>query len=296
MRVAMTGSGGCIGTALAASLRVDGHEIVRLVRRAAQEPDEAGYVPELDLLNPERLEGCRAIVHLAGADPGAHAWNAADRATFQRSRYEVTRKICQGVAGLRDLPDVFVSASSLAYYGECPAGAVDGASPRGKGALAEFVEEWEFAAEMVEAVGMRLVWARLAPVFPPRRSPTAGLGAALRSLDAAGFDAALGDPQHAVDWVALDDAVAALRHTIETASLDRGVVVCAPQAATREALMRGIGDGAAAPRGRRAGEATDARAHMGDLWAEAWTASRRAEPRALLASGFRFRQPQFPSP
>ncbi|NEB71970.1 NAD-dependent epimerase/dehydratase family protein, partial [Streptomyces fulvissimus] len=36
MRIAVAGSSGLIGTALTTSLRADGHEVVRLVRRPAR--------------------------------------------------------------------------------------------------------------------------------------------------------------------------------------------------------------------------------------------------------------------
>jgi len=41
MKVAVTGSSGLIGTALVASLRADGHEVIRLVRRPSRGADEA---------------------------------------------------------------------------------------------------------------------------------------------------------------------------------------------------------------------------------------------------------------
>jgi uncharacterized protein len=40
MKVAVTGSSGLIGNALVISLRADGHEVVRLVRRPSRSPDE----------------------------------------------------------------------------------------------------------------------------------------------------------------------------------------------------------------------------------------------------------------
>jgi len=46
MRVAVTGSSGLIGSALVTSLRGDGHDVVRLVRRPPREPDEAQWNPD----------------------------------------------------------------------------------------------------------------------------------------------------------------------------------------------------------------------------------------------------------
>lgn len=41
MRIAVTGSTGLIGSALTRSLRADGHDVLRLVRRPAAAADEA---------------------------------------------------------------------------------------------------------------------------------------------------------------------------------------------------------------------------------------------------------------
>jgi uncharacterized protein YbjT (DUF2867 family) len=40
MRVVITGSSGLIGSAVRAAYLHDGHEVIRLVRRPAQAPDE----------------------------------------------------------------------------------------------------------------------------------------------------------------------------------------------------------------------------------------------------------------
>ena len=45
MKVAVTGSSGLIGTALVASLRADGHEVIRLVRRPPRADDEVRWDP-----------------------------------------------------------------------------------------------------------------------------------------------------------------------------------------------------------------------------------------------------------
>jgi NAD dependent epimerase/dehydratase family enzyme len=46
MKVAITGPSGMIGSALAASLRADGHEMVRLVRRPPQSAEEVRWDPQ----------------------------------------------------------------------------------------------------------------------------------------------------------------------------------------------------------------------------------------------------------
>jgi len=56
MRVAVTGSSGLIGTAVCAALAGDGHELVRLVRRAAVDSDEAQWDIAAGTVDESRLE------------------------------------------------------------------------------------------------------------------------------------------------------------------------------------------------------------------------------------------------
>ncbi|GAA3237101.1 hypothetical protein GCM10020256_56340 [Streptomyces thermocoprophilus] len=74
-RIAIAGSSGLIGGALAASLEAEGHEVVRLVRRAPREPGEVRWDPERGSVDAAGLEGCDAVVNLAG---GGHRQPAVD--------------------------------------------------------------------------------------------------------------------------------------------------------------------------------------------------------------------------
>ncbi|HWN26016.1 MAG TPA: NAD-dependent epimerase/dehydratase family protein, partial [Actinomycetospora sp.] len=70
MRVVIAGSSGLIGTALVPRLREAGHEVVRLVRRTPQAPDERGWDPAAAHLAPGALDGADAVVNLCGAGIG----------------------------------------------------------------------------------------------------------------------------------------------------------------------------------------------------------------------------------
>ena len=61
-RIAVTGSSGMVGTALTAHLRSRGDEVVRLVRRSPQAPDELEWDPPSRRLDPSTLAGVDAVV------------------------------------------------------------------------------------------------------------------------------------------------------------------------------------------------------------------------------------------
>lgn len=71
MRVAISGSSGLIGTALAEALRADDHQVIRLVRSPAGTPtgasDAVTWDPTGATIDARALERLDAVVHLAEA-------------------------------------------------------------------------------------------------------------------------------------------------------------------------------------------------------------------------------------
>src|ERR1700751_3979781 len=90
MKIAVTGASGLIGTALTASLRADGHQVVRLVRRQPRAGDEIRGDPQAAAAGEPPLSGVGAVVHLAGAGVGDHRWTASYKAELRASRVVAT--------------------------------------------------------------------------------------------------------------------------------------------------------------------------------------------------------------
>src|SRR5580698_3942383 len=126
MKVAVTGSSGLIGTALVASLRSDGHQVIRLVRRAPRTADEVRWDPRavdagLALASPSApglLEDIDACVHLAGAGVAAQRWTNRYKTEIRASRVLGTRALAGALARLSSPPAALVAASAIGWYGE----------------------------------------------------------------------------------------------------------------------------------------------------------------------------------
>src|SRR5690606_10600426 len=65
--VLVSGASGFIGSELTQQLRADGHTVLRLVRRPAEERDEYEWHPEHGALPVEAIERADAVVNLSGA-------------------------------------------------------------------------------------------------------------------------------------------------------------------------------------------------------------------------------------
>ncbi|MFE1811220.1 MULTISPECIES: TIGR01777 family oxidoreductase [unclassified Streptomyces] len=285
MRIAVTGSTGLIGSALVRSLREDGHEVVRFVRREPAAADEARWDPARGHVDPAGLAGCGAVVGLAGAGVGDHRWTAAYKKEIRDSRVLGTAALARAVAALDEPPGVFVVGSAVGYYGDTGDRVVDEGAPAGTGFLPSVCVEWEAAAEPARTAGVRTAFARTGLVV-------AGEGGAwgrMFPLFKAGLGGRLGDGRQYWSYISLRDEVAALRHVIDTPSLEGPVNLTAPEPLTNRevtaAMARVLHRPAVLPV-----PAVALRVALGEFSSDV-LGSQRARPKRLLESGFEFRDP-----
>jgi hypothetical protein len=115
MRVIISGASGLIGTALGASLRSDGHEVVVLVRRPAG-AGEIQWDPAQGVLAADVLDGADAVVHLAGAGIGDHRWTDAYKQELIDSRVKTTTLLATTIAASANPPKVLLSGSAIGIW------------------------------------------------------------------------------------------------------------------------------------------------------------------------------------
>src|SRR5690606_12338072 len=77
MKIAITGSSGLVGTALAKALEARGDVVLRLVRREPRGPSEVRWSPSAREVYVAGLAGVDAIVHLAGENIADGRWTDA---------------------------------------------------------------------------------------------------------------------------------------------------------------------------------------------------------------------------
>jgi uncharacterized protein (TIGR01777 family) len=203
LTVAVTGSGGLIGTALTALLTTSGHRVIRLVRRLPRHAGERYWRPEDP--SPVLLEDVDAVIHLAGASIGGR-FSPERKNEIRASRILPTRRLAQLAAasaaasgpGLR----AFVTASAIGIYGPDRGDEIlTESSPRGQGFLADVVADWEDATAPADAAGIRAVQVRTGLVQTPR----GGMLRLLSPLFEAGLGGRLGSGKQWLAWIALDD-------------------------------------------------------------------------------------------
>ncbi|MFF2470004.1 MULTISPECIES: TIGR01777 family oxidoreductase [Streptomyces] len=284
-RVAIAGASGLIGSALTRSLTADGHEVVRLVRRAPRGKDEVRWDPDGQRMDAAGLAGCAAVVNLAGAGVASRRWTEAYKRKILDSRVRGTATLAAAVASLDERPRVFVNGSAIGFYGETGDRVVDESAPPGEGFLPSVCVAWEGAAAPAREAGVRTVFARTGLVV----AREGGAWGKLFPLFKAGLGGRMGDGRQYWSYISLHDEVAAIRHLIDTSSLSGPVNLTAPTPLTNREITEAMGRVLHRPTVFPT-PAPLLRLALGDMSGDI-LGSQRVHPTRLLSSGFAFAFP-----
>jgi uncharacterized protein len=288
MRVAITGSSGLIGSALADALRRDGNEVTRLVRRSPRQPGEIPWNPLASDggLNPAAFDGVDAVVHLSGAPIAGGPWTKARKLQLRTSRVQSTNALVAALAKAASPPSTLLSGSAVGWYGDTGAGEADESAPAGTGFLADLVRDWEAAARPASQAGLRVVNLRSGVVL----SRHGGMLGPLVPLFRFGLGARLGPGTQFISWISVTDHVAAVRYLLDHADIDGPVNLTAPAPVTNAEFTAELASALRRPALLRI-PAPVLRAGLGELSGEL-LGSQRVVPRRLLEAGFAFQYPR----
>lgn len=290
MKVAVTGASGLIGGALVSSLRADGHEVVRLVRRSPHAPDEIRWDPHaVDAgLNGSSLAGIDACVSLAGAPVGDHRWTSRYKAEIRSSRVLATRALTGALTKLSPLPSVFVCGSAMGWYGNVSGRTVDESAPAGSGFLPGVVHDWEAACAPAADAGIRVANLRSGLVLSPR----GGVLGRLLPLARLGVCPRFGSGEQVWSWIALSDEIGAIRFLLEHPECSGPYNLTAPNPVTNDALTSALERTLGRPdlRWLRV-PAWLLRLALGEMSSEI-LGDARVLPKRLIEAGYTFRYPE----
>ena len=222
LTIAVTGTGGLIGTALAALLSTGGHHVIRLVRRPPRHAGERHWDP--DDPAPDLLSGIDAVIHLAGPSI-AGRFTPGRKQEIRDSRIIPTRRLAELAAASSPGLRAFVTASAIGIYGPDRGDEVlTETSARGEGFLADVVAGWEDATAPAARAGLRAVQVRTGIV----QSPRGGMLRLLRPLFEAGLGGRLGSGKQWLSWIGLDDLLDIYLRAVTDAALSGPVNAVAP--------------------------------------------------------------------
>jgi len=283
VRVVVAGASGLIGGGLRAAYRRDGHEVVRLVRRAAQGADEVRWDPGRP--DPRLVEGADAVINLAGAPLGDRRWNAAYREVIESSRVGTAAALAGMVARAAAGPSVLVSMSGIRYYGvdRGDEELTEASGAGSDGFLPLVTARWEASTRAAEEAGVRVVHLRTALVL----SASGGLLPRLLTPFRFGLGATLGSGRAYWSFLTLHDAVAAIRFLAERPEASGAYNLSAPTPVHASEFTRALATAVGRPAWLRL-PVWALRVGVGQMGPEV-LGSLRVLPERLTAAGFRFR-------
>ena len=209
MKIAIAGATGFVGSRLVEQLQAQGHQVLVLTRSPQQVSNRFGSA-EIVGYNPLKsgewqasIDGCDAVINLAGEPIAEKRWTPAQKRVMLESRQIGTEKIVEAIEQATIKPPVLINASAIGYYGTSETSKFDETSPAGTDFLAEVCTKWEAAANKASESGTRVVILRLGIVLGEN-------GGALGKM-LAPFSAFVGGPigsgKQWFSWIHRDDVV-----------------------------------------------------------------------------------------
>lgn len=286
MRLLISGSTGLLGRALVPHFESGGHDVSRLVRPGTEGADGIEWDPANGELEPARLEGFDAVVHLAG-EPIDQRWTERTKRRILESRVRGTELVADTLAELDDPPDVLVSASAVGYYGDRGDRWLTEDSSPGDLFISDVCQRWEAASRGAAENGVRVVNMRTGIVL----STEGGALPQMLPPFKLGLGGYLGSGDQYMSWVTRADAVGIVDHLVHTENLHGPVNVCTPAPVTNGAFTEVLGDVLGRPTVMWV-PAVGVRLMFGQMGEELLLASARVRPEALTESGYEWEYPE----
>jgi uncharacterized protein len=292
LKIAVTGSSGLIGSELVRSLRSEGHEVLRLVRRTPRTLDEHRWEPRHQRIPGGLLDDVDAVVNLAGVGVGDRRWTEKRKQQVLRSRVDststVSSALADAVAAQPDRPRVLLSASAVGWYGDTGARTVDESAPAGDDFLARVCVDWEAATAPAAAAGVRVATLRTGLVLA-----RGGLLGRLVPLFRLGLGGTLGNGRQYMPWISLRDEVDAITFLL-TAAVSGPVNLTGPDPVPNAEFTAALAAAVHRPAVLKVpGPAL--RLALGEFAQVGVLAGQRAVPTVLQAAGYSFCHPDLAS-
>ncbi len=291
MKVAITGATGFVGSKLVKKLLAQGDQVLVLTRNASK---AQAQFPQAEVVQyrpletgdwQKSIEGCNAVVNLAGEPIAEKKWTAEQKKIILESRELGTQKIVEAIEQANNKPQVLISASAIGYYGVSETASFDEASPAGNDFLAEICQKWEAAAK---TASIRTVVLRFGIVL--------GNGGALAKMLPA-FKMFMGGPigtgNQWFSWIQVDDVVAMILAGLKDASMTGTFNATAPQPVKMKDLCGQLGAVMARPSWMPVpGFVLETMLGEG---ATVVLDGQQVLPKGLLDRGFKFQYPELPA-
>lgn len=298
MRVVIFGGTGQLGSFLTRWLREQGHT-VQVVGRRVEDP-ALRWDGRSDGEWMAVVEGADAVVNLAGRSVNCR-YNWPNLNEMMQSRTDSCAAVGRAIAKAENPPPVWIQASTATIYAHTLTelwdeergvlGGREAGVPAYWAYSVAIARAWEYALQAANTPKTRKVAIRTGFTMSPDKG---GVFDVLARLASVGFGGPLAGGRQSISWIGDEDFVRAIVHCIEHEALEGPVNLTTPEPVSNRAFMEQLvkdtGGWLAFPIAKwmawigAIGLRTDI---------ELMVKSRRAVPKKLLDSGFRFVNPSW---
>lgn len=249
LRIFITGGTGLIGRRLVLDRLERGDRLVVLSRDAqrAERLFAARANPNIEIAAGDpscpgpwqaAVDGCDAVIHLAGASIADRRWTAAYRRAIVESRIDSTHQVVEAINTAARRPSVLVNASAIGFYGETGGDPVDEQNGKGDDFLADLSASWEEQALRAGAGGAtRVVLLRTGLVLDTRGGLLARLVQPFRWF----VGGPIGRGRQYMSWIHRADVIGLVDHALRTPEVRGPLNIVSPTPVTNHAFSRALG-------------------------------------------------------
>jgi len=303
MKIVLPGGSGHIGELLAKALHSEGHEVVVLSRRPR--PAAWRVIPwDGETLGAwiAELDTTDVVINLAGRSVDCR-YTAARRREIMDSRIKSTQIVGEAISRARHPPATWLQASTATIYAhryDAPndetAGIIGGSEPGAPETWRFSIDvatTWERTFNDATTPYTRRVAMRSAIVMMPDRGSAFDV---LLGLVRRGLGGPAGDGRQFVSWVHGADFVRAVRWLIDHTEVSGAVNIASPNPLPNAEFMKELRDAWGTDRSREIPTwLLEVGAAVIRTETELVLKSRRVIPGRLLAHGFEFNWPDWPT-
>ena len=242
MRFLIAGGSGMIGTALTRHLLAEGHSVTILSRDPAAHSASAGAtLVRWDGKSPDGwghlLNETDAVVNLSGANIGGALWTKKRREQLTSSRLNAGKALVEAFQAAERKPEVLLQSSAVGYYRPSGDTILEESSQPGTGFQGNLCQRWEESTRAVEALGVRRVVTRSAPVL--------ARGELILNMFLLPFRMFVGGPigggRQYLSWIHIQDEVEGLIYLLTNKSCAGTYNLMSPQPVTNAEFGHAIG-------------------------------------------------------
>ncbi len=285
MRVVIAGSSGFLGSALRGHLDLEGHEVIRLVRRPASDPGESTWDPYAGKVDQELIDSADAVVNLAGAPTAGNPHSKKWARALRDSRVTSTQLLAEAIArsASNGKAPAMLAGNGISFYGDHGSEILtEESSSIGDALLTQVTRVWQAATDPAAEAGARVCILRTAPVLDRHSPPLQQMIPLFRF----GLGTRLGDGRQYFPIISLRDWVGATAFLVEDSSASGPFNLCCPLVPTNAEFTHALAD-LLGRKARLVAPKSVIKFGAGAMAPEV-LGSVRGEPAALMAAGYKF--------